>query len=245
MNTGTTHSEILQRVIQYHSSWLKLRRHVAWLLRFVNWIRNKRGLCKTGILSLKELNDASDLIIRNVQKECFLDELENLTKSKEIKPSSSLVRLKPILADGTLRVGGRLEQATSLLYEEKHPAILPKRHHLSLEIVRHYHESSAHSGKEQTLAQTRRKFWIIHCRNLAKKVIRNCFKCRRLNSRPLSQVMAPLPKVRLKSYNPPFTTTGVDFFGPFMVKWGRGTAKRWGCMITSRLPKRSTVPPDG
>jgi len=44
--------------------------------------------------------------------------------------------------------------------------------------------------------------------------------------------MAPLPKERLQPYKPPFTFSGVDFFGPLMVKWGRGSAKRWGCLFT-------------
>jgi hypothetical protein len=44
--------------------------------------------------------------------------------------------------------------------------------------------------------------------------------------------MAPLPKVRLEPYNPPFTNAGVDFFGPLMIQRGRGVAKGWGCLIT-------------
>ena len=44
--------------------------------------------------------------------------------------------------------------------------------------------------------------------------------------------MAPLPKERLQPYKPPFTFSGVDLFGPLMVKWGRGSAKRWGCLFT-------------
>ena len=48
----------------------------------------------------------------------------------------------------------------------------------------------------------------------------------------MKQVMAPLPKEKLQLYKPPFTFSGVDFFGPLMVKWGRGSAKRWGCLFT-------------
>ena len=44
--------------------------------------------------------------------------------------------------------------------------------------------------------------------------------------------MGSLPGARLEAYHPPFTFTGVDLFGPLTVKWGRGTAKRWGCLFT-------------
>ena len=35
-----------------------------------------------------------------------------------------------------------------------------------------------------------------------------------------------------EAYHPPFIFTSVDLFGPLTVKWGRGTAKRWGCLFT-------------
>ena len=128
--------------------------------------------------------------------------------------------------------GGRLEQAPLLSFAEKHPAILPKAHHLSLLILRHYHTYNCHAGREQTLAQSRRKFWIIAGQNLAKRIVRDCLKCRRFNSKTITQVMAPLPEVRLESFNPSFTTAGVDFFGPILIKQGRKNLKRWGCIFT-------------
>ena len=45
--------------------------------------------------------------------------------------------------------------------------------------------------------------------------------------------MAELPKVRLTPYEPPFTFSGVDYFGPFHVKKGRRKVpeKRWGAIF--------------
>ena len=44
--------------------------------------------------------------------------------------------------------------------------------------------------------------------------------------------MAPLPAVRVTGYEPPFSSTGVDLFGPIEVTFGRRTVKRWGCLFT-------------
>ena len=152
--------------------------------------------------------------------------------NKEVKKSSKLGNLRPVLVDGVLRVGGRLQKAVVLSWDEKHLMVLPKRHHVSQLIVRHYHESAAHSGREQTLCELRRMFWIIGGRGLVKKTIRSCIRCRKMNAKPLEQFMGSLPRARLEAYHPPFTFTGVDLFGPLMVKWGRRTAKRWGCLFT-------------
>ncbi|XP_072043020.1 uncharacterized protein [Amphiura filiformis] len=44
--------------------------------------------------------------------------------------------------------------------------------------------------------------------------------------------MADLPANRLQADEPPFTNTGVDYFGPFLIKQGRTTRKRYGVIFT-------------
>ena len=220
------------KMMNHYSLWLKLQRCVAWLVRFCYWLRNRKTPSSTEALTREELREATLLIMRLVQAQSFPEELRDFKANKVVKSCSRLAKLKPVLAEAVLRVGGRLEESVVLSYDEKHPIILPKKHHVSQLIVRYCHESLAHAGREQTLAQTRKMFWTFGGRGLAKNIIRNCFKCRRLNDRPMKQVMAPLPKERLHPYKPPFTFFGVDFFGPLMVKWGRGSAKRWGCLFT-------------
>ena len=44
--------------------------------------------------------------------------------------------------------------------------------------------------------------------------------------------MASLPQSRLQAFTPPFYNTGVDYFGPLLVKERRSTVKRYGCLFT-------------
>ena len=48
----------------------------------------------------------------------------------------------------------------------------------------------------------------------------------------MEQMMANLPAFRTKAYEPCFTYTGVDYFGPLNVKRERSVVKRWGAIFT-------------
>ena len=60
--------------------------------------------------------------------------------------------------------------------------------------------------------------------------IRNCVKCRKYRGMAIQQKMADLPEDRLEATEP-FRFSAVDYFGPFYVKEGRSTRKRWGVIF--------------
>ena len=136
-----------------------------------------------------------------------------------------------MLVDGLIRVGGRLHSAP-IDADAKHPVILPKGHPLVILLVRYYHRECGHSGIEHTLALARQKFWIVNARATVRSILNNCMSCRRRQAPVAKQKMASLPQDRVTPTYPPFTFTGVDLFGPYEVRRGRSTVKRYGVLFT-------------
>ncbi|GFW00045.1 integrase_H2C2 domain-containing protein [Trichonephila clavipes] len=129
--------------------------------------------------------------------------------------SSILSTLLRKNSDGLLRVGGRLSNS-DLPYVNKHPAILPGNHNLTVQIIVHFHRKNLHTGASSLLHYVREKFWPLNGRSLCRKVVHECLVC--FKSRPLvtSQLMGNLPRDRVVP-DYPFNCSGVDFCGPFMI----------------------------
>ena len=116
--------------------------------------------------------------------------------------------------------------------EVKHPAILPKDLHVTELILRDIHENVGHSGRNYVLSKLRLKYWIPGAHAAIRRVLSKCVACRRSHGAPGQQQMADLPQDRVLPDEPPFTNTGVDYFGPFEVKRGRSVVKKWGVIFT-------------
>ena len=156
---------------------------------------------------------------------------------KSVPKHSNLLQLDPLVdSNGLLRVGGRLENST-LEYQEKHPVILPKGHHVSELIIRHFHESVHHQGRLiMSRAVREAGCWVVGAHRMIFSLIESCVNCKRLRGATLTQHMANLPPDRTET-SPPFTNVGFDVFGPWEIsmrrlRGGAANAKRWGLIFT-------------
>ena len=250
-------SNHINGAMEKFSSWTRLKRVMAWLLRYKQNL-NKQSqrrkakevisyqsdVSKIAPLSVTEVNEAEREIIKFVQKQTFKEELLALSRINRVcketektatknptKRSSSIYKLDPVLENGLIRVGGRLHQAP-IASDAKHPVILPRKHHIVKLIITYYHRASGHSGVEYTLSLIREKFWIVGARSSVRDIVNACFNCRRRQALVMQQKMASLQEERITPSRPPFTNVGVDCFGPFTVRRGRTTAKRYGVLFT-------------
>ena len=181
---------------------------------------------------------AKQMIVVLVQRQSFPDEIRDLTRKTSatenlrVSLSSKIVKLKPTINtnERILRVSGRIAEAP-ITYDAKHQMIMPSSHHVTSLIIRHFHERLGHCGQEHLLSRLREEFWVIKARAEIKRELGKCIACKRRQAQRMTQEMADLPKVRTTPYEPPFTYTGIDYFGPLYVKRGRGTAKRYGCIF--------------
>ena len=229
----------LEKLLNNTSDWMKTVRKVAWLLKYLDWIKARKDMSDEEMpgdrkkITTDDLERAKRRIAVLVQKRSFPGEMESLEKGNEVKSSSSILRLKPISKDdGVMRVGGRISMAP-ISTEARNPIILPKNDHITTILIRHVHESNGHCGVEQVLAILREQFWVVKARVAIKLVLRRCIHCRKQHGSKSTQEMGDLPKVRMIPYEQPFTYTGLDYFGPYYIKRGRGRVleKRWGAIF--------------
>lgn len=229
------------------SKLTRLVRCIAWVRRFGANAQVKRKLLETqkdpvereertsGELTAQEVERATEVACRLVQEEVYAQDVGKLRGGQQIASDSKLFVLKPYLDDvGVLRLHGRTDAAQEEFISSaaKRPIIMPETHYVTMLIVRRYHEFMAHQLTDATIAAVRTKFWVPKLRPLVNSVQRVCQTCRVRSAHPNPPMQGQLPPDRLNTYARPFTTTGLDYFGPYFVTIGRRKEKRWVALFT-------------
>ena len=219
-------------LLKRYSCWTKLVRVIAWLRRAVCKFKRMHRAGDES-LTVEEIAESEKLVFKQVQSEVFGD-------ATKAVGDAALLKLKPVMKDGLMCVGGRL-QRSDLPEQTKHPVILPSKHCVTDLLILFYHVSNGHIGAQHTLSMMRQEFWIIRGLATVRKVIGKCHFCKRHNQKLGEQVMASLPSDRVTSESSfPFEVTGVDLFGPLYVttkaktrsQVTRTSIKRYGVLFT-------------
>ena len=178
-----------------------MKRAVVNLIRLIKGFQ-ERDHSKTPtrplpIPSAAKLEHTSQVTIKAIEKEAFPAKLKMLSvdgDKKKVPKDSNLLLLEPFLdPNGFIRDGGHLRNST-LTFQEKHPVLLPKGHHLSELIIQHFHDKVHHQGRKVTSGAVREAgYWVIGAHRVILKFTEPCVTCKRLRGPTLTQHMANLP----------------------------------------------------
>ncbi|KAF0310336.1 hypothetical protein FJT64_018671 [Amphibalanus amphitrite] len=200
--------------INRYSSWRKLIRITAWVLR---WARGRSlATSLSGPLSTSEISTAERLWVMDAQRTEYGQDLDALQAGLDLPRQSSLKALNPVLEEGILRKDGRL-QYSSLSEEEIRPVILPPGHRLVYLLAMKIHEELCHAGVQQVVDAIRDRYWITRGRQTVRASLNQCRKCHLFRAQPFAMRPAPLPRSRVTAARP-FSCTGIDYAGPLYVK---------------------------
>uniref|UniRef100_T1IX51 DUF5641 domain-containing protein n=1 Tax=Strigamia maritima TaxID=126957 RepID=T1IX51_STRMM len=152
-----------EMVVARHSDWNKMIQTFSYLRRFYTRFK--------GEISVQEIKNTEDFIIRMSQRIYFRDEIENLERKEKIQNSSKIKKYEPFLDEqGFLKVGGRLKQSF-LSEEEKHPKFLhPLSGVTKLLILKVLHGEST-----EVMFTLREKYWILRGRRAIRSSETNQF----------------------------------------------------------------------
>ena len=147
-----------------YSSLAKLRRVLAYVVRFARNRRLKKELRQTGPVTATDLRAAQNQLVKRAQVESFGEEIRCLENGQEVHKRRRIKSLDPRMEDGFLVVGGRLRKEKALPYKTRHPKIIDSHHELAQLIIEDIHCTYHNPPTEHLLNQIRQDCWIIHCR---------------------------------------------------------------------------------
>ena len=198
-------SDDLDRVLEkFHLH--KALRVCAWVSRFIRNCQHPLEKIQ-GPPSTQEITTCRPFWIKQAQQQVISDD-----HFQEDKLQLNLQRN----ADGVLECRGHIQG--------EYPIFLPDSALYTIKVVQPAHVTTLHGGVRLTMAKVCEVQSVPHLRKLTKRVLRNCWGCKRFQAVAAPRPPAgPLPRDRTEGDNP-FSIIGVDFTRP--VKYLQWKSKK-------------------
>lgn len=237
-------------------SWPKVVRILAFVLRFVRVLKQRRAARKledlyaaTGPCERPQPDVVKDETAGSVLLEAELAEAERyffIKATEEVKQFSKVKEYKncSIEKDGILYFSGRvLDGQEPLAFEtvmfDLNPLsfcqpLVDRYSPTAYSIMIDTHWSVVnHLNATCTFRESLSKAYVIGGRDLAQEIRKTCVFCRRFKAKLLEAEMGKVHETRL-SIAPPFTVCQVDLLGPYSAQCEhnhRATVKVWGAIF--------------
>ena len=245
-NEDLSASVIFPIIIEKYSSFSKLLRVTAYVLKFIKILRGKAMHSKCELdsrnndglatkLSSEELARAENVLTKYVQASAFPNVLKYLS-NKEGKQPAIVNQLKLFTCDGLIRSSGRIDRS-ELCFNTRNPVLLPKNSHFTKLLATSIHKRYMHCGSNELACYIRERWWVPQIRVLTRSITRKCVACLKVRGQPFkSPVTSSLPIDRVKRAVP-FQVTGIDYTGAMQVKNCGAVIKAYVVLFTCAITR--------
>lgn len=189
VDVGSTSEELRTQFVCVHEEvefrvekWIKLRRVVAFVVRYV---KNLNSNCKkiplrTGPLDSQEYKNAENILFLKAQKEGFPDEYNKLSSGFKVTNNQSVIyKDSPYIdEDGLIRSRSRIGEAPYTPFDVRRPILLPKDNRITDMILHFYYERYYHRFPKTVLNEVKQRFAIQGLRVKLTSIRRSCQRCK-------------------------------------------------------------------
>ena len=178
----------------------KAMRIFGWVSRFIHNSRNPSKRI-VGAMTTDEVLTAEMFWVKRTQQQAV---------NSETFVEDKLQLNLQLNADGIWVCCGRIQG--------EYPLYLPDSSLFTTKLVQRAHVCTLHGGVGLVMAKIREMYWVPRLRRLTKKVISDCWGCKKFRAVPAPPPPpGPLPKARTEQ-STPFNVIGVDFAGPVSIE---------------------------
>ncbi len=182
-------------------------------------------------VSVEDLQEAEQDWLKQSQAKDFQKELARVQlKGRGLEKNGALKGGVIFLDDnGLLREESRLQYAEFLPCDQRNPVVLHVKSKVARLVIWDCHKKVNHLGAKSTKAKVQRKFSLVGIGEAVRREVGKSEVCRSERPFHVQQPTAPYHANRLKVGKALFSSTGVDMFGPFILKGGARN-KCWGLL---------------
>ena len=184
----------------------------------------------------QEIIEARIIAMKNMQKQCFKEELETLERTEKVKFGRCATFQLSLDEQGLIRchsrVGHRMLNKFAIA-----PVLVDPKNCFIKEYLKHLHKCNNHAHANSTLNKVRQMMHGPGIRNAIKTVVSKCMNCRRIRASPYHYPVQPDLPMERYLLEIPFTCTGIDYAGPYDIRERGEIVDIWVIIFTCMVSR--------